>query len=652
MCGFVVILERDPCRSVDPRLLARATAALGHRGPDDEQVWSEGAIGMGFRRLAVQDPSPAGRQPMQRGSLRLVYNGELYGYREERALLLDAGETFGSATDTEVLLAWLERYGLDGALARARGMFAFALWDGARGRLSLARDRLGQKPLYMWRGPRRVIIASELKALFADPELPRRLDPEALAAYLAFATVPEPLTILEGVEKISPGCLLELDRHGEVLRRSSYWNPHERVGRRETTLPTLRPQAAAAELRERLAGVVRSHLVADVPVGAYLSGGLDSAGVAALAARELRAAGADPLRTFSVSFPGDVLDESAAAAATAAALGTQHRTIEVRPDLVADLERITWHLDEPFGVASAVASYYLAQAAREQVTVALSGDGADELFGGYLWRHGLLAPNVLVSRLPAPLRGALARTAPPGHGHDLGGPTGGSESGALSRGLKWLGALGRTDAAVYACSQRIFSKAEAGAILAPEVLEALGGRTGTESLEAAFAAPAAGDGVERALYGDLRTTLCHEMLAKVDRTSMAWGLEVRVPFLALPVVEAALALSPWLKVGPRTGKRILREALRPLVPAAVLERPKQGFNVPVDAWFRGELAEWAHERVVRLGQRPGFREGAPASVLARHRLEPERRGGQVYALVALEAFCEVFLDRANPWERP
>ncbi|MGE0706378.1 MAG: asparagine synthase (glutamine-hydrolyzing) [Planctomycetota bacterium] len=653
MCGFVVVLERDPERPVDPALLARAGTALAHRGPDDAVAWRDGPVGVAFRRLAIQDTSEGGRQPMHRGPLTLAMNGELYGFRAEREALLAAGVALAGRSDTEVLLAWIERHGLDGALARARGMFAFALWDRARRRLSLARDRLGQKPLYLWRGPERVIAASELKALCADPGLERRLDPDALRAYLAFGTVPEPLAALAGVEKLPPGALLELGARGEVLREAAYWDPAPLLARPDPELPALRPDRAAAALRARLRAAVRSHLVADVPVGAYLSSGLDSAGISALAAEELRAAGAPPLRTFSVRFGGHALDESAAAAATAAALGTAHTTIDVTPDLVADFARIAWHLDEPFGQASASASYYLARAARQHVTVALSGDGADELFGGYPWRHGLLAPNVLVSRLPAGLRRALAGVAPPGFGRDLGGPGGAGGRTPLARALTWLGALRREDGEIYACAQRMFSLAEAGALLGPELWPGSGsaGR-GTERLERAFAAPSRGDGVARALYADLRTTLCHEMLAKVDRTSMACGLEVRVPYLALPVVEAALSLSPWLKVGPRTGKRVLRAALAPLLPAEVLARKKQGFTVPVDAWFRGELAEWAGEQLRRLGQRGLLRPGAPEAVLARHRREPAARGAQVYALVALEAFCQVFLDRPDPTVPP
>jgi asparagine synthase (glutamine-hydrolysing) len=638
VCGFVVIIERDPSAVVDRDLLESATACLRHRGPDAVGIEVVGNVGFGFRRLAVIDPGPGGAQPMRGAGRVLVYNGELYGYREQRERLSREGVDLLGRSDTEVLLHTLARGPAPEVLPRLRGMFAFACWDTERRRLLVARDRLGQKPLYVWQGPQRTIVASELKAILADPSAPRELDPAALNAYLTFFTIPEPLSILPGVEKVPPATWLELDEVGREVSRGDYWDPADQVASAQ-----IDRREAAEELLRRLRRSIELHLVADVPVGAFLSGGLDSAGVVALASEARRRAGSPPLDTFSVAFRGSPLDESQAAAQTASALGTRHHQIDVTPDLLGDLPTIAWHLDEPFGVASAAATYYLARAAREHVTVALSGDGADELFGGYPWRHARLAPNQLVAGIPARARRLLARFAPPGAGEDLGGPDSGGSQDLRGRVVKWLGALGREDASIYADLLRGFRRVDVQRLLSPEVLRAAG-TAETSRFERFFAEPVRGDGVTRSLYAETRTTLCHEMLAKVDRMSMAWGLEVRVPYLDEDVVAAALAFPSRVKVGPRTGKQVLRRALAPLLPTHALRGPKRGFTVPVGSWVRDQLLGEARAQLESLGRRGFLRAGAPGEVLERHLKGPHDRGGQVFALLALEAWCRVYLD--------
>lgn len=644
MCGFVVILNRDPQRPVDEALLGRMTDALSHRGPDDRALELRGHVGFGFRRLSIQDLSEAGRQPMSRAGRTLVFNGEIYDFQARRRELEGQGERFSGRSDAEVLLASLVREGVEPALKRARGMFALATWDGAR--LTLARDRAGQKPLYVWQGPERVVAASELKALLVDPALERRLDPAALAGYLTFLTVPEPHAVIAGVEKLTPGTYLELDRAGREVRRSRYWDPLELSAR---SAPRESLAAAGARLRGHLEQAIRTHLVADVPVGAFLSGGIDSAGVAALAQAELRRRGEGPLKTFCVAFRGSPLDESELAARTARALGTEHRRIDVTPRLGDDLPGIAWHLDEPFGMASSAAIYYLARETRRHVTVALSGDAADEIFGGYPWRHAWLTPHQLVGRVPRLVRRALGRLAP-GHGQDLGGPDGGGVTGRRARALKWLGALGREDAGIYADLMCGFRRGEVAALLDPEL--ARGAGSPTARFEAAFQALPRGDGVQRGLLAELQTTLCHEMLAKVDRMSMAFGLEVRLPYLDDEVLAAALALPSRHKVGARLGKRALRAALAPLLPAEVFQRPKRGFTVPLGEWFRGPLRELAEDALGSLGRRGFLREAAVRGVLAQHLRGPYDRGAQVYALVALETWCRAYLDRPEVARAP
>ncbi|MEZ6188455.1 MAG: asparagine synthase (glutamine-hydrolyzing) [Planctomycetota bacterium] len=498
MCGFVLILERDPRAPVERPLLERMTRALAHRGPDAEAVWTQGPLGIGFRRLAVQDVSPAGMQPKVLPDGRaLAFNGEVYNFRTLAQELEAAGVTLASHGDTEVLLQLLAREGPDGALARIEGMFAWAWWDPTRGRLTLARDAWGQKPLYVWRGPERVVVASELKALTLDPTLPRELDPEALEAYLTFGSIPEPLCALRGVEKLPPGSLLELDRFGYVVRRARWWRPERYLPHPGDQRPL---EQAARELRRALEAAVERQLVADVEVGAFLSGGLDSGVVTALAAGVRRRQGAPPLKTFTVRFAGSALDESDLAQATAAHVGTEHRAVEVAPDLTQDLDAIAWHLDEPFGVASAAATYYLARAAKQHVTVALSGDGADELLGGYPWRHGRLAPNQLLAQAPCWAK-AAARSWSSDAGRDLGGPDGGGEPGLSGRLRTWWSALGRPEGEVFADLLRVFRRSEVAELLA---LPASG--RATAALEATYRAPVGADLVARALYAEARTT--------------------------------------------------------------------------------------------------------------------------------------------------
>ncbi|MCA8921547.1 MAG: asparagine synthase (glutamine-hydrolyzing) [Planctomycetes bacterium] len=635
MCGFVLILNRDPGAPVDRARLERMTRTLAHRGPDAEAVWTRGPVGIGFRRLAVQDVSPAGMQPKVLPDGRaLAFNGELYNFGALRAELLREGAALASHGDTEVLLQLLAREGVDAALRRIEGMYAFAWWEPEAGRLTLVRDRWGQKPLYVWRGPERVVVASELKAIAEDPGLARDLDPEALEAFLAFGTIPEPLCALRGVEKLPPGSLLELDRFGFVTRRARTWEPRDFLPAPEHELPLA---DAARDLRAALESAIERQLVADVEVGAFLSGGLDSGVVTALAAGVRRRQGAPPLKTFTVSFRGSPLDEADLAAETAAHVGTLHRRIDVTPDLASDLAQIAWHLDEPFGVASAAATFYLARAAKQEVTVALSGDGADELLGGYPWRHGWLAPNQLLALAPDWVH-ALARAWPDEAGLDLGGADGGGEPGLWGRARTWWGALARPDGAVFADLVRVFRRADASRLLAV----APHGEP-TAGLERAYREPHLADSVTRALYAESRTTLSHEMLAKVDRMSMASGLEVRVPFLDERVSELALGLPTATKVGLREGKRVVRSLAQDLLPAAVTGGPKRGFTVPVGAWLRAApLQGFAREALARLDRRRFMAPGAATALLERHLAGPVDRGAQVYALLALEAWCARF----------
>ena len=570
MCGIAGVLNGSdkPVDTADLRTMAQA---LAHRGPDDEGFHVDGNLGLAHRRLAILDLTAAGRQPMcnEDGSVWIVYNGQLYGFQSARDWLTGRGHRFRSRTDTEVLIHMYEEKG-EGLLDGLDGMFAFALWDARRRRLLLARDRLGIKPLYYLTNGSDLFFASELKALLALPRLPRRLDPLGLAHFLYQSSAPNSTCILRDYQKLGPGELL-IAEAGE-LHTKRYW-----------TLPppdqgSIEPARRAAEtLKALLKAAVESHLVADVPVGAFLSGGLDSSAVTL----EARRRSAEAFHTFSVRFVGPkALDEGPAAGAVATALGTTHHELVLGPDCVEALPAIVRQADEPFAISSALALYHLSRFAREHVKVALTGDGADEILAGYPWRHepelgrgaGLLSlARGLALTWVRSLRGARA-----------GGPS--LRAQLRSR----LGRMFTSPAERYAEIVAAFAPEELISTLSPDLAEIALQAWNENPVRLRYAEEADTDETNRRLRVDIQTTLGDEMLTKVDRMTMAWGLEARVPFLDRTLVEWALRLPGRQKVRNGRGKLVLREALRAELPRTSRRR-KHGFDMPLGAWLRGPL---------------------------------------------------------------
>jgi asparagine synthase (glutamine-hydrolysing) len=537
-------------------------ATLTHRGPDDVGVWesSDSSVALSHRRLSIIDLSPLGHNPMSwdGGRLWVTFNGEIYNFRELRRQLESKGRVFRSQTDTEVILAAYDEWGLD-CVQRFVGMFAFALWDEPRRRLWLVRDRLGKKPLYYADTNGALRFASELKAIVADDSFPRDISDAAMRLYLRYGYVPSPHTIYTHARKLPPAHSLLYENGRMTISR--YWDPVSFA-----LTQTQRSDAdAAAELESRLSTAVSQRMIADVPLGAFLSGGIDSSLVVAL----MQQHSSTPVRTFSIRFDNPEFDESDHGAAVARHLGTEHHEHTCDDRTMLDVVgRLPDMFDEPFADSSAIPTYLVSKTARELVTVALSGDGGDELFLGYP-RYGHQAWATSVLGLPRPFRRAAALAA----------------DRMPTRRLRRVADVLRSDESDHY-----------GRFIAwwtPEqVIELTGSRPETAPLYAdTFARTKGMSRKDRPGLLDLVSYLPEDILTKVDRASMAVSLETRAPLLDHRVVEFALSLPPALKSRGPTTKWLLRQLLYKRVPRELVERPKMGFGVPLDDWFRGPLRE-------------------------------------------------------------
>jgi asparagine synthase (glutamine-hydrolysing) len=559
MCGIAGFAGRGGRVDERTRALAGMCAAIRHRGPDDEGHLVTGRVALGMRRLSIIDVA-GGMQPIanEDGTVSVVFNGEIYNYRELRRALELGGHELRTHSDTETIVHLYEDGG-ERLVERLRGMFAFALWDERRESLMLGRDRLGIKPLYYWETTDGIAFASELRGLLALDDFAPRIDPRAMALYLSFGYVPEPESIFAGVRKLPPGHTLVWTRSSGA-RVTRYWEPTR------PELSDLGEQDAVAELRRLFSDAVGSHLESEVPLGAFLSGGVDSSSVVAEMTRQLHR----PVQTFSIGFDEPSFNEAPDAARVAKALGTQHTELVVRPDADALVEGIVRNFDEPFADPSALPTFLVSQLARQQVTVSLSGDGGDELFGGYTRYFEILRRRELRSPVARGALAALARRLPhvaPGRNRML----------DLARGLRGQ----------YAATVASPLAPEEGGVAAAELAASVG-RFDT-LLDPWFDRASSRDFATQLTLVDMMTYLPGDILTKVDRMSMAVSLEARVPLLDHPLVEFAAALPSRLKFRDGSGKWLFRKAIEPLVPAAVLSKPKQGFAMPLQRWFRREL---------------------------------------------------------------
>jgi asparagine synthase (glutamine-hydrolysing) len=616
MCGFTGFLAGAHFERA--RLVPTATAmadAIRHRGPDDSGVWSDTSAGivLAQRRLSIIDLSPAGHQPMVSASGRYViaFNGEIYNFNELRAALEsdNAAPPWRGHSDTEVLLAAIEARGVRMALQAARGMFAFALWDARDRTLILARDRLGEKPLYYGRVGGSFAFGSELKALRAHPDWCASIDRGALALLMRHNYVPSPYSIYQGIRKLPAGHLLTLQWEAKDPVVEPYWSARK-VAESGFRAPTTMPHAALTDaLDTLLRDAVAHQMIADVPLGAFLSGGIDSSVVVAL----MQAQSARPVKTFTIGFTEEGYDEATHAAAVARHLGTAHTELYVTPrEAMAVIPRLPMIYDEPFADSSQIPTFLVSQLARSHVTVSLSGDGGDELFGGYnryllgkhLWRK--------LSLMPAGVRSALARLAKAVPAHTwsaLMKPLMPLAPARYRVGLPGDKLHKLADAMAHPDLDSLYRdlvshwKAPHELMLGAQEPPTLLSEAGNLSID---------DPVARMMFLDLMTYLPDDILAKVDRAAMAVSLETRVPLLDHRVVEFAWQVPMAAKVNARGTKQLLRRVLDRYVPAELIDRPKMGFGVPIDSWLRGPLRAWAEALLdpARL-RREGFLDPGP-----------------------------------------
>ncbi|MGH7315878.1 MAG: asparagine synthase (glutamine-hydrolyzing), partial [Candidatus Rokuibacteriota bacterium] len=561
-------------------------------------------------------------------SKAVVFNGEIYNFRELRADLTGRGHRFATASDTEVIVHAWEEYG-DAFVGRLRGMFALALWDLRERRLLLARDRIGKKPLYYTHDPERLLFASELKAVICHPSVKRAVSLEAMDGYLTFGSVPAPHTIYQDVQQLPPARYLIWER-GRV-RTVEYWDLTYREAGPRTEAEWL--QAFESTFDE----AVRMRLISDVPLGAFLSGGVDSAAVVA----GMASASSRPVATTTVSFAERAFDEGPYARTVADALKTDHEEVVVEPRAVDVLPTVVWHLDEPFADPSAIPTYYVARAARQRVTVALSGDGGDEVFAGYEWRYGL---SLLESRLRPWLPGGLRRRVL--------GPLADvwPKADRLPRPLRWkflLRNLSLGPREAYFHDMSLFPPAEKRALLSDEFGRSLRGHDPFGAFARHFDRVAGLDHLHQMLYVDLKTWLPNDILVKVDRMTMANSLEVRSPLLDHRLIELAATMPADMKYRKGTSKYVLKRYAETRVPPAVIHRPKMGFSIPLAGWLRGELRTTAEDLLLseRALERGYFRPDVVRAMWARHQQGRRNHGRHLWALMVLELWHRLFLDQ-------
>ncbi|HZS36399.1 MAG TPA: asparagine synthase (glutamine-hydrolyzing) [Polyangia bacterium] len=607
------------------RWLAAMDRAIVHRGPDDSGTYVDGRCAMGMRRLSIIDLD-GGRQPIsnESGDAWVVFNGEIYNYRALRSSLEARGHRFATSSDTEVIVHLYEEHG-DDLVEALDGMFAFALWDRPRGRLLLARDRLGIKPLYWAETRSGLVFGSELKSLIEHPEVSRAVSPEALSHYLSFGTTPQDRAILDGVRKLPPAHLLTFERGRVRTRRWWDLRPVER--------PTVSFEDAALEVRRLIRAAVKSHLVSDVPVGAFLSGGVDSATVVGTMV-EL---GAHP-KTFSIGFDDPDFDELDPAKLVARHFRTDHHELVVKPDAWALVNELTWFLDEPFADVSAIPTYLVSKLAAQHVKVVLSGDGGDEVFAGYDHYPQALAEARRLDGLPDTARALL-----------------GVASAVLPQaapGKHWLRHASLEPRVRFIDGESLFPADLKARLVGGELAARL--MSSPEPLDgrARLLDGAPGDALGRLLYYDTMTYLPLDILTKVDRMTMAHSLEARPPLLDHHLVEAVFALPSAHKLSGVTQKAVLKRAVADLVPQSILARPKRGFGVPIRAWFRGPLKDAVVDVLTDSRTRArGWLEPRFVRALCEEHFSGRRdQSVRMWGLLMLELWCRRFLDGAQAHE--
>ncbi|MGC2803122.1 MAG: XrtA/PEP-CTERM system amidotransferase, partial [Candidatus Acidiferrum sp.] len=578
MCGICGIFEFERREEISPELVRRMTDTIIHRGPDDEGVFVGPGIGLGFRRLSIIDVA-GGHQPISNedGKIWVMLNGEIYNYPELRQELLNRGHKFTTRSDTESIVHLYEEYGED-CFRRLRGMFAIAIWDSRERKLLLARDRVGKKPLFYSADQKRLLFGSELKCLLAADTSIRTINPQALSDYFSYGYVPAPKTIYRDVRKLQPGHFLAASAAG--VREVPYWDlSFANVENRS--------EAEWCELlRHSLCEATRVRLMSDVPLGAFLSGGVDSSSVVAMMSHLMKRA----VTTCSIGFEDKKYDEAIFAREIAQQFHTDHHEQIVHPEAVDILKKLVWHYDEPFADSSAIPTYYVSRVARQYVTVALGGDGGDESLAGYRRYYFDQFENRMRRLVPPAVRssvfGPLGRAYPPL-----------AWAPRMFRAKATFQSLSRSPLEGYFNSISIFRPDEKPRFLSKDFQATLAGYDSIEVLQHHYDRAGTDDPLSRIQYVDIKTYLPDDILAKVDRASMAVSLEVRAPMLDHHFLELTAKIPSSLKLRGTSGKHIFKKAMAGILPHDILYRPKQGFAVPLARWFRRELRDLAHDAI-------------------------------------------------------
>ncbi len=632
MCGIVGIYERDSQRPVSTELLAGMCAAIVHRGPDDQGLHIDGSFGMGMRRLSIVDLG-GGHQPIfnEDGQVCVVYNGEIFNYPELRRELEIAGHVFRTRSDTEVLVHGYEAWG-DDLPRHLHGMFTFSIWDARRRRLLLARDHVGVKPLYVFDDGRRLVWASEIKALLTVPGIEAALDERALIEFLTLGYVPAPRTMFAGVRKLPAATRLVMEQG--AVREECYW---------DLTFPTEQrtEQACCEELRALVDDAVRRQLMSDVPLGAFLSGGVDSSSIVAT----MRRLGVGRVSTYSIGFGGaDAFhSELSLAAETAQAFHTDHHEIVVEPNVAELLFPLVRQLDEPITDTSFLVTYLVSKLARESVTVILSGVGGDEIFAGY---RRYLGPRLKrwYGHVPGPIDRLLVRPLAGRLPVDRG--SGVKQLFRYARGF--LDHVDEPDAERYQAHVGIFRTSQIAALLSPGLAARVGAYRPCQVADYFDAAPS-DDPLNRMMYADLKTSLVDSLLAFTDKMSMAVSLEARVPLLDYRLIELAARIPGDLKLkGWRGLKHVFRQAMSDRLPTGTLDRKKRGFGTPISRWFRGSLRPLLEDLLSRerLTRRGYFSPDAVWRLIDDHYAERADHSEHILALLTFEVWHQLYLDKS------
>ena len=632
MCGIAGIFDYRGQREIDRSLLRQMTDTLGHRGPDGDGFHIAPGIGLGHRRLAIID-LVTGDQPLfnETGTVCVVYNGEVYNFQPLMAELKALGHVFHTQSDTEVIVHAWEEWGA-GCLDRFNGMFAFALWDAAQEILFLARDRLGEKPLYYsFLSDGRLLFASELKSLLLCPQVDRKLDPQAIEEFFAFGYVPDPRSIYQGVCKLPPAHYMLVRRDEPLAKPLAYWDLRFFEG------VAMRREEIEEELIARLRESVRMRMIADVPLGAFLSGGVDSSAVVAMMAR----IGGGTVKTFSIGFSAKRYDETYYARMVAQRYATEHQELVVEPDAVAVLPRLVWHYGEPFADPSAIPTYYVSEVARRKVTVALNGDGGDECFFGYNRYRAMHLVSRLDPMSPAARIGLERLLA------------------LTPRWLQRRARVGRIRDVLQAPKEQPFRR-YAPTIIAftdrhkedgySELMRAQREGSAIDRLEPYFAE--AGSLASAANWADLHTYLPDDLMVKVDVASMAHGLEARSPLLDHVLMEWAAEIPAELRMAHGVTKALFKSAMEPYLPTELLYRPKMGFSPPVDEWLRSELKELAYDTLLSHNstKRGLFRREYVERLLSEHSSLVRDHHPQLWVLLMLELWFQMWIDAPRETE--